>query len=294
MKNIDEAMQQAVQRLEIRARHRVESVFGGAYRSAFKGRGLEFAEVRPYQRGDDVRSIDWNVSARTGETYVKVFEEEREQTVMLVVDVSASQAFGTGTRTKRTVATEAAALLAFSALHHQDGVGLLLFSDQIEVLRPPRNSRRHVLYSLRTLLGYTPQSQGTDLRVPLRYLLGGLARPATVVLISDFVDEGYATLLRAVSNRHDLIGVHVHDPGADTLPSGGLIPLTDAETGTTRLVDPRDPATRRRFEEVAQEHQTRTAATLRSAQADYLSLPTTGDTAEVLIRFFQRRIHASA
>jgi uncharacterized protein (DUF58 family) len=292
MKNIDETVQHAVRRLEIRARHRVEALFGGAYRSAFKGRGLEFAEVRPYQRGDDVRAIDWNVSARTGDTYVKVFEEEREQTVIVAVDVSASQAFGTGAATKRTVATEVAALVAFSALHHQDAVGLLLFTDQIEVQRPPRNTRRHVLHSLRTLLSHTPASRQTDLRVPLRYLLARMRRPATVLLVSDFMDDGYASLLRAVAHRHDLIGVHVHDPGEAELPPGGLIPLTDAETGTTRLVDARDPATRRAVKQAAQEHQAQVASILRTAQADYLSLPTTGNTAEALIGFFQRRIHA--
>jgi len=290
MNSIDDAVMQAVQRLEIRARHRVEAIFGGAYRSAFKGRGLEFAEVRPYQRGDDVRAIDWNVSARMDETYVKVFEEEREQTVMLVVDVSASQAFGTGNSTKRTTATEAAALLAFSALYHQDAVGLLLFTDQVEVLRPPRNTRRHVLHSLRTLLGHEPASRGTDLRVPLRYLLDGMTHPATVVLISDFVDDGYATLLRAAARRHDLIGLHVHDPGEATLPPHGLIPLTDAETGTTRWADARDPATRHAVKQAAADRHAQAAATLRQAQADYLLLPTTGDTAETLIGFFQRRI----
>ena len=289
MENLDEA-RHAVRRLEIQARHRVEALFGGAYRSAFKGRGLEFAEVRPYQRGDDVRSIDWNVSARTGETYVKVFEEEREQTVVVAVDVSASQAFGTGPSTKRTVAAEAAALVAFSALHHQDAVGLLLFTDRIEVQRPPRNTRRHVLHSLRTLLSHTPASRQTDIRVPLRYLLARMQRPTTVLLISDFMDQGYASLLRAVAHRHDLIGVHVHDPGEATLPPDGLVPLIDAETGTTRLVDARDPQTRREVQQAAQARQTRVASTLRTAQADYLPLPTTGDTAEALIAFFQRRI----
>lgn len=292
MKNIDDTVQGAVRRLEIRARHRVEALFGGAYRSAFKGRGLEFAEVRPYQRGDDVRAIDWNVSARMDDTYVKVFEEEREQTVIVAVDVSASQAFGTGAAPKRTVATEVAALVAFSALHHQDAVGMLLFTDQIEVQRPPRNTRRHVLHSLRTLLSHTPASRQTDLRVPLRYLLARMRRPATVLLVSDFMDDGYASLLRAVAHRHDLIGVHVHDPGEAALPKGGLIPLTDAETGTTRLVDARDPATRRAIAQAAQERQARIAATLRQAQAGYLPLPTTGDTAEALIGFFQRRIRA--
>ncbi|PEN08466.1 DUF58 domain-containing protein [Longimonas halophila] len=292
MNSIDDAVMQAVQRLEIRARHRVEALFGGAYRSAFKGRGLEFAEVRPYQRGDDVRAIDWNVSARMDDTYVKVFEEEREQTVIVAVDVSASQAFGTGAATKRIVATEAAALVAFSALHHQDAVGLLLFTDRIEVQRPPRNTRRHVLHSLRTLLGHTPQSRGTDLRVPLRYLLARMRRPATVLLVSDFMDDGYASLLRAVGRRHDLVGMHVHDPGEAELPRGGLIPLTDAETGTTRLVDARDAATRRAVAQAAQERHARIANTLRQAQAGYLPLSTAGDTAEALISFFQRRIHA--
>lgn len=292
MKNIDDAIRHAVRRLEIRARTRVESVFGGAYRSAFKGRGLEFAEVRPYQRGDDVRTIDWNVSARMGDTYVKVFEEEREQTIMLAVDVSASQAFGTGPATKRTVAAEAAALLAFSALHHQDAVGMLLFSDRIEALRPPRNTRRHVLHSLRSLLRCEPASPQTDLRVPLRYLLARMRRPATVLLISDFMDDGYASLLRAVAQRHDLIAVHVHDPGEATLPAGGLMPLTDAETGTTEWVDLRDASTRQAVANAAETRQARLQALLRRARADYLPLPTTGDTADALISFFRRRIRA--
>lgn len=289
MDGVDDALMQAVQRLEIRSRGKVEALFGGAYRSAFKGRGLEFAEVRPYQRGDDVRAIDWNVSARTGETYVKVFEEEREQTVMLAVDVSASHAFGTAQDTKRSIAAETAALLAFSALHHQDAVGLLLFSDEIEMLRPPRNTRRHVLHSLRALLSYEPRSRGTDLRVALRYLLNGLNRRATVLLISDFIDDGYASTLRAAARRHDLIGAHIYDPGEQTLPPHGLVTLTDPETGATRTVDTSDPATRQAFEEKAARRHAQVAQTLRGAQADYLPLPTTGDAAETLIQFFRRR-----
>ena len=286
---VDSDIKRYIRHLEIRTRGHVDSMMSGAYQSAFRGHGLEFAEVRPYQPGDDVRAIDWNVSARMGETYVKIFEEEREQTIMLAVDVSGSQAFGSAHATKRTTAAEAAALVAFTALHQHDAVGLLLFTDRIEALLPPRNTRRHVLHALHRLLTCTPKHTRTDLNVPLRYLLNSLERRATVLFISDFMDADYADLLYATAHRHDLIGVHVFDPGEATLPPHGLIDLTDAETGTTRTVDTRNADLQRSLQDEYDTRHRQIKHTLQTANAGYISLPTDGDVAEALVAFFRRR-----
>ncbi len=278
-----------IRHLEIRTRGQVDSMMSGAYSSTFRGRGLEFAEVRPYQPGDDVRAIDWNVSARMGETYVKLFEEEREQTIMLAVDVSGSQAFGSAHATKRTTAAEAAALVAFTALHQHDAVGLLLFTDRIEALLPPRNTRRHVLHALQRLLTCEPDHTRTNLNVPLRYLLNSLERRATVLFISDFMDTQYTDLLHATARRHDLIGAHVFDPGEATLPPHGLLDLTDPETGTPHTVDARDPSVQRRLQTEHDRRHRRIEDMLHTANAGHIALPTDGDVADALVTFFRHR-----
>jgi len=286
---ISEELFEKIQRLEVRARGLVENVFGGEYRSAFKGRGIEFAEVRPYQVGDDIRNIDWNVSARMDETYVKVYEEEREQTVMLCVDVSGSGAFGSQGGLKREVAAEICAVMAFSAVQNGDKVGLLLFSDEVEQFVRPRGGRRHVLRCIRELFTAEPASAGTDLAGALQYVLRVLRRRSVLVLVSDFFDEGYGALLRAAARRHDAVGVELRDPREEELPPIGLVDLTDAETGKTVTVDTNDPAARAAVAEAAQARRDRIVARCRRAGMDHVSVRTDEDYLEPLVSFFRER-----
>jgi uncharacterized protein (DUF58 family) len=280
---------QRIRRLEIRIRGVVENVFGGEYQSAFKGRGIEFAEVRPYQVGDDIRNIDWNVSARMDETYVKVYEEDREQTVMLMVDLSGSEDFGSQGRSKREVAAEVCAMMAFGAVQNNDPVGLILFSDQVETFIPPKKGRRHVLRCIRELFTAEPASRQTDLAAAFRYLLRLLRRRSIVVCVSDFFDDGYAPMVRAAAQRHDTVAVEVVDPREESLPEVGLLDLTDAETGETVTIDTRNRAARRAYEEAARDRRQATAALFRRLQVGHVSIRTDADTVEPLVEFFRRR-----
>lgn len=290
---IPKALFQKIRRLEIRTKGMVDTVFGGEYHSAFKGRGIEFAEVRPYQIGDDIRTIDWNVSARMGETYVKVFEEEREQTLMLLVDISGSEDFGSQYKMKREVAAEVCAVIAFSAIQNNDKVGLLLFTDRVELFVPPKKGRRHVLRLLRDLFAHDPQSRGTDLSVALRHTLRLLRRRSIALILSDFFDEGYERPLRVLARRHDTVAVHLQDPREAQLPNVGLVELTDAETGETILVDTRDEAARRAYARAAETHRARTETLIRRVRAGYVSMPTDEDFMEPLVRFFRQRNQAA-
>ena len=278
-----------IRRLEIRTKGMVNNVFGGEYHSAFKGQGIEFSEVRPYQVGDDVRNIDWNVSARTGETYVKVYEEEREQTLMLAVDVSGSGDFGTQTKFKREIAAEIAAIAAFSAIQNGDKVGLLLFSDAVELFVPPSKGRRHVLRLLREMFAHEPESAGTSLESALTHMHRTLKRRSIVMLMSDFMDKGYEKPLRALSRRHDVVAVYLQDPREEELPSVGLLELTDAETGETVLLDTSDAGTRKRFARESYARRAETEALLRRARIDTVPVRTGEDYVEPLIRFFRAR-----
>mgnify|MGYP006272561147 CR=1 FL=1 len=278
-----------IRRLEIRTRSVVENVFGGEYQTAFKGRGIEFAEVRPYQVGDDIRSIDWNVSARMGDAYVKVYEEEREQTVMLVLDVSASGAFGSQDQMKRDIAAEIAAVMAFSAVQNHDKVGLLLFSDRVEEMFRPRHGRRHVLRLIREVFTVSPTGTGTDIAAALQRLTHVLRRRAVVILISDFLDTGYERAIQAVARRHDTVAVEVVDPREEELPPMGLVDVTDAETGETRTIDTQSPTVRRMFARAARERRDRLATCLRKAKAGQITVRTDADPIEPLIDFFRRR-----
>ena len=226
-----------VRQLELRTRGLVNQVFSGEYHSVFKGRGMAFSEVREYQFGDDVRTIDWNVTARFDHPFVKVFEEERELTVMLLVDMSGSQFFGSQAQLKRDIAAELSAILAFSAMKNNDKVGLILFSDQIEKFIPPRKGRSHALRIVRELISFTPQRPATSLRTALEYLNRVLKKRSIVFVISDFMDSGYETALRIAGKRHDLIGIVLLDPRERELPRVGLITLRDAETGAQRWID---------------------------------------------------------
>jgi uncharacterized protein (DUF58 family) len=278
-----------IRRIEIRTKGLVNNVFGGEYHSAFKGRGIEFSEVRPYQFGDDIRSIDWNVSARTGEAYVKVFEEEREQTLMLVVDVSGSGDFGSQEKFKREVAAEICALIGFSAISNNDMVGLLLVSDRVELFVPPKKGRKHVLRLLRDLFAHEPESTGTDLSVALNHVLHVLHRRSIVLLISDFMDDAYAKPLRVVARRHDTIAVHLLDPREQELPQMGLVELTDAETGETVVIDTNDRRTRELVSARAGSRRERTAALFRTIRMDHVPIRTDEGYVEPLIRFFRHR-----
>lgn len=278
-----------IRQLEIRTKGLVHNIFGGEYHSAFKGQGMTFNEVRPYQFGDDVRNIDWNVSARSGDTYVKVYEEEREQTVMLVVDVSGSEAFGSQRKRKRDIAAEICAVIAFSALRNNDKVGLLLFSDQLELFVPPKKGRRHALRLIRDLFAHEATSRHTCLEVALNHLLHVLLRRAIVVVLSDFMDAGYEQRLRAVARRHDTLAVHLLDPREVALPSVGLLELTDAETGHTHVLDTGSQAAREAFTAHAVRQQTETIDVLRRARIDRIPIRTDESYVEPLLRFFRQR-----
>ncbi len=233
-----------VRQLEIRTRGVVNQVFSGEYHSVFKGRGMEFSEVREYQFGDEIRTIDWNVTARLDHPYVKVFEEERELTVILLVDMSGSQFFGSQTSLKRDIAAELSAILAFSAMKNNDKVGAILFTDQIEKFIPPRKGRSHALRIVRELLSFEPRRKTTSLNSVLEYLNHIQKKRSIVFLISDFMDSGYDSALRIVGKRHDLIGLVLKDPHEVELPDVGLITFKDAETGTQRWIDTHDKKVR--------------------------------------------------
>lgn len=230
-----------VRQLEIRTRGMVNQIFSGEYHSVFKGRGMAFSEVREYQLGDDVRTIDWNVTARFDHPFVKIFEEERELTVMLLVDLSGSQFFGSQGQLKRDIAVEISAILAFSAMKNGDKVGALLFSDQIEKFVPPRKGQSHALRIVRELISFEPKRTATSIRGALEYLNHVLKKRSIVFVISDFLDSGYETALRIAGKRHDLIGIRLIDPREQELPRVGLVAFRDAETGTQRWIDTANP-----------------------------------------------------
>jgi uncharacterized protein (DUF58 family) len=236
-----------IRRIEIRTSHMVNDVLAGQYHSAFKGRGMEFEEVREYRAGDDVRTIDWNVSARYGKPHVKVFREERELTVMLLVDMSRSHDFGTSDQLKRELAAEICATLAFSAIRNNDKVGLICFTDRIEKFLPARKGLNHVLRVIRELLYLEPEGRGTDLAAAFDYLNKTTVRRAVVFLVSDFQDTGYESPLRIARRRHDVIPITVQDRREIELPDVGLIELVDAETGETAVVDTSSRSLRRKY-----------------------------------------------
>jgi len=226
-----------VRQIEIRTKGLVNQVFSGEYHSVFKGRGMEFSEVREYQFGDDIRNIDWNVTARFGHPYIKIFEEERELTVLLMVDMSGSLIFGSLSKTKQQVAAELTAILAFSALKNNDKVGLILFTDKIEKFVPPRKGNKHVLRIIREVLSFKPEGNTTNIRTSLEFMNGVIKKRSIVFLLSDFMDEGYEKILRVVGKKHDLIGIVLDDRRETEIPKMGLIKLTDAETNQERWID---------------------------------------------------------
>jgi uncharacterized protein (DUF58 family) len=278
-----------VRRIEITTRGLVNEVFSGEYHSVFKGRGMSFSEVREYQYGDDIRAIDWNVTARTGAPFVKVFEEERELTVMLVVDVSASGDFGTAERMKGEVAVEICALLAFSAIKNNDKVGLIIFSDRVEKFVPPRKGRRHVLRVLRELLYFEPEGRGTDITGALKYLTRVVARRAVVFLVSDFFAHGYRKALSVAGRRHDVVAIHMGDRREETLPAVGLIEFEDAETGAQVVVNTSDRAFRDAFMRNVTDSQENLERIFRKTKVDVVDIWTDRPYVEPLMRFFEQR-----
>ena len=240
-----------IRRLELRTRRLVESSFAGQYQSVFKGRGMNFEEVRPYSPGDEIRAIDWNVTARTGEPYIKKFTEEREMTVMIVLDVSASGDFGSVRESKRELAAEVAAILAFSAIHNNDKVGLLLFSDRVELFIPPKKGRLHILRLIREMLYFEPRGKGTDLGGALEYMNKVITRRAVVFLISDFLTQDFTRPLTVSARRHDMVALPIVDPVEEVLPDVGVILLEDPETGEQIEVDTSRQAITREYAELA-------------------------------------------
>jgi len=280
---------QKVRRIEIATRGLVNDVFSGEYHSVFKGRGMSFAEVREYQYGDDIRAIDWNVTARTGAPFVKVFDEERELTVMLLVDASGSGEFGSVAQMKNELAVEVCAALAFSAIKNNDKVGLIIFTDRVEKFVPPRKGRRHVLRVLRELLYFRPEGRGTDVGAALEYLTRVIRRRAVVFLVSDFLAEGYQRALSVAGRRHDVIAVEIGDRREEMLPAVGLIELEDAETGEQVVVNTSDRTFRETFQARIESARAERQRTFRRTKVDVMSLRTGDSYVEPLMRFFQER-----
>ncbi|MBS0659960.1 MAG: DUF58 domain-containing protein [Verrucomicrobia bacterium] len=278
-----------VRRLELRTRRSVETAFGGQYHSVFKGRGMNFEEVRQYADGDEVRFLDRNVTARTGELHVKRFVEERELTVMVMVDVSASGRYGSGETTKRELAAEVAAVLAFSAVRNNDKVGLILFSDRVELYVPPRKGRPHALRILREVLYHDAAGRGTDLAGALDYLNHIVRRRAVVFLVSDFQAADFSKPLGVTARRHDLIALPVRDPAEETLPMIGRAVFEDAETGEEIEIDTSAPAARKAYETAVRQRRERLEAALQKAQVDRIPLATGEDYLPALADFFRRR-----
>ena len=243
-----------VRKIEIKTRRLSDHIFSGEYHTSFKGRGMTFSEVRQYQYGDDVRAIDWNVTARYNEPFVKVFEEERELTMMLLVDISGSESFGTKNQQKRDMVTEIAATLAFSATQNNDKIGLLLFSDQIELFIPPKKGKSHVLRIIRELIEFEPKSKKTDLSHALKYLSSVLKKKAIVFLISDFMVKDYEHTLKIASKRHDVTGIRVFDQREESIPNIGIVNMLDAETGETLVVDTNSKSVRQNYEKYYREN----------------------------------------
>jgi uncharacterized protein (DUF58 family) len=278
-----------VRKVEIKTRGLSQHLFSGGYHSAFKGRGMSFSEVRQYHFGDDVRNIDWNVTARTGDPYIKIFEEERELTVMLIVDVSGSAFFGSGEQQKQELLTELCAVLAISAESNNDKVGLILFSDKIELYLPPNKGRQHSLRLIRELLQVQPSSRSTNTAHALQFARNVLKKRGVCFLMSDFIDQGYEAPLKVMARRHDLIGIQCWDLLERELPNIGLLRTVSAERGELRWIDSTDPDYRRAYRHRFEENMERSKQLFQLSGADWLSLQTGQPYAKALMRLFAER-----
>ncbi len=278
-----------VRRIDIVSRKVVDAMLGGEYRSVFKGRGIEFDEVREYQPGDEIRTVDWNVTARTGKPFVKRYIEEREQTLFFVVDMSASGSFGSTDKTKTEIAAEICGLLAFSAIKNNDKVGLIIFTDEVELFIPPQNGEQHVLYIIREILGFEPAGLRTDIGHALDYLGRMVRQKCVVFLLSDFQDSGYDKALRLAAHHYDLIAVSITDPRELSIPNVGLVELSDPETGRRRVVDTSSSAARRNYEAAARTRQQELKEQLSRIGIDQIDIRTDCDSVHDLVRFFKGR-----
>ncbi len=278
-----------VRKIEIKTRRLSDHVFGGEYHSTFKGRGMTFSEVRQYQFGDDVRNIDWNVTARYNEPYIKVFEEERELTLMLMIDVSGSESFGTATQFKNEIITEIAATLAFSALQNNDKIGVILFSDQIELYIPPKKGRSHVLRIIRELLEFSPESKKTNIAEALKFFTNVTKKKAIVFVLSDFMDSNYKDTLKIVAKKHDVTGIRIFDINEEVIPNIGMVEMQDQETGELFLVNTASKKVRKNYSENYNHQVAYFADAFRKSGAGALSCRTDQSYVKQLLGYFKTR-----
>ena len=278
-----------VRRIEIKTRGLTRHIFAGEYHSAFKGRGIAFSEVREYQYGDDIRSIDWNVTARFNHPWIKVYEEERELTVMLLVDVSGSGDFGSKVSFKRDIMTEVAAVLSFSAIYNNDKIGVIFFTDKVEKFIPPQKGRKHILRIIRELLDFKPNSTKTNLDEPLRFLTNGIKKRCTAFILSDFLSPDFEEALKIASNKHDIVALKVSDPLEKEIPDIGFVKILDAETGTEKWIDTSSRSTRNEYVRMWKYHIGAITNVFRKCGVDYAEIHTDQDYVKPLIKLFEKR-----
>ena len=280
-----------VRKIEIKMKGISKHIFSGEYHSAFKGRGMSFSEVRNYQYGDDVRNIDWNVTARTGEAHIKVYEEERELTVMLLVDISSSSSFGTHEQFKREFMAEVSALLAFSADSNNDKVGLILFTDQVELYIPPKKGRQHILRIIRELLQFEPQSRNTDINCSMEYFTNVIKKRSICFVLSDYLSPNFTKSLQIAAKRHDIIGLHIFDEAEKELPPLGLLLLQDAETDQLVLYDSSNDLNRKSYSDAFQKRSEQLKTQFHKSGADFLPLNISEKYINTFLQFFRKRSH---
>lgn len=280
-----------VRRIEIKTRGLSRNIFAGEYHSAFKGRGMAFSEVREYQFGDDIRNIDWNVTARYNKPFIKIYEEERELTVMLLIDVSGSREFGSMDKLKKNIITEISAILAFSAIQNNDKIGVIFFSDKIEKFIPPKKGRSHILRIISELIDFEPEARGTDISGAIRYLTNAIKKRCTAFVISDFIqkDGALENALSIANNRHDVVALRIYDERETELPNIGMIKLKDAETGDYTWVDSSNRATREIYRNWWNDLSARLDYSFKRSRVDYVSISTNHDYVKSLISLFKKR-----
>jgi len=278
-----------VRKIEIKARGLTRHIFAGEYHSAFKGRGIAFSEVREYQYGDDIRSIDWNVTARFNHPYIKVFEEERELTVMLLIDVSGSGSFGTNVSFKRDIMTEIAAVLSLSAINNNDKIGVIFFSDRVEKFIPPQKGRKHILRIIRELLGFRSVSSKTNLDEPLRFLTNAIKKRSTAFIISDFIAPDFEEALRIASNKHDIVALKVFDRAETSIPNVGMIKVIDSETEVEKWIDTSSSVARKRYSMWWENHVSSIKNTFKRCGVDFAFFSTGEDYVKPLVQLFENR-----
>ncbi|MBT8322379.1 MAG: DUF58 domain-containing protein [Eudoraea sp.] len=278
-----------VRKIEIKTRRLSDHIFGGEYHSTFKGRGMTFSEVRQYQFGDDVRAIDWNVTARYNEPFVKVFEEERELTMMLLVDISGSEMFGTVNQFKKSIITEISATLAFSAMQNNDKVGLILFSDEVELFIPPKKGKSHVLRIIRELIEFSPESKKTNIAEALKYLTNVIKKRAIAFVLSDFICDNYERTLKITGNKHDVTGIRVYDYNEEHIPNLGLVQMEDAETGSVRLINTQSRKVRKAYESYHQDRVDYFNDVFKKSGCGTLSCRVDESYVKKLLGYFKRR-----